>query len=228
MANPAGILEFRPDRCGICGHVGIWHLHDQRPRCISIDGLRTESSVFRVRCPRRCETTTLLPEGILPRVRYSVETVGSAIASYREPDTSYRSVAFDLVGESVPPSLTQTTIWGNAKLRSPYPSSVFRWVERFAAGARPRWPAILAWGTELTAQPIQIPPAPVHLARKARNPAKQDRLIGAWFLLYLLTLLTGWRGEPARRWPYLLLQLLDTASCLDHTGWFTLPARGPP
>ena len=147
---------------------------------------------------------------------------------YVEPEASYRSTALDIGEVAIPAGLSRSTIWGNAPLASPSPSTIFRWVARFAAGASAWWPLIVAAAQEQLAQPIFLADQPAYLARKARIPGKPEQLAMAWSLLYVLFLLTSLGGQPPRRWPYDLLRAAKCPSSLDYTRWFAKPARAPP
>lgn len=197
-------------------------------RSFSLDGQRIESVAYRVQC-RGCDgTTRLLPEGALPGETYSVETIGAAVQGYAEPAASYRSTALAVGRVRIPEGLSRSTVWGNVNLASPAPSTIFRWVTRFCAGARPWWPLILAMTQERLSQPISLPLCPALVAHKARTEGKQEQLRTAWPLLFVLYLLTSMGGEPARRWPYTLLRAERRPPSLDPTGWFASPARAPP
>lgn len=186
------------------------------------------STVYRCRCPRCRDTVRLLPEGTLPQTTYSLETIGTALSTYMEPGASYRTTAMAIGGVEVPLGLTRTTLWGNVTLPSPMPSTVFRWVARFAAGAATWWPEIAASTQERLSHALTLPAHPRHLAVKARTPAKERQIVTAWFLVSVLYLLTGLLGEPARFWPRTLLHAERRPPCLDHTGWFARPGRAPP
>lgn len=175
----------------------------------------------------------LLPEGVLPGLTYALETIGSAVSTYEEPATSYRSVALKLVGDNRPADFGLTgcglsTMWGSVKLASPSPSTVFRWVARFVAGAAAWWPPIAAQTQDLLEHAIVLPVAPAYLASKARTPTKREQLATTWTLLWVLFLLTSMRGDPVRNWPFTMLQAERRSPRLDSTGWFVLPCRAPP
>jgi len=213
--------------------VGRWQVHDRRPRIFSLDDQRVASVAYRCRCPRCRDTERLLPKGVLPGLTYALETIGSAVASYAEPATSYRSVALELVGDNRPVSFGLlgcglSTMWGGGALTSPSPSTVFRWVARFAAGAATWWPPIAAQTQERLAHALVLPVAPAFLGSKARTPAKREQLTTTWALLWVLFLLTGLRGDQVSTWPFTMLGASKRPSRLDHTGWFMSSSRAPP
>lgn len=221
-------MDFRPEECRKCGFAARLHYHSVADRSFSLDGQRIKSVAYRVQC-RSCEgTTRLLPEGALPGETYSAETIGAAVQRYAEPATSYRGVALEVGQVQIPDGLSRSTIWGNLALPSPAPSTIFRWMARFAAGALAWWPLIVAAIHERLLQPVPVPDRPAHLAIKARTPAKREQLVTAWFLLHALYMLTSLGGESPRRWPYTLLRADTRPPSLDPTGWFARPARAPP
>lgn len=228
MANPAGILDLRPKQCRKCGRAARLHYHSVADRYFSLDGRRVQSVAYRVQCRSCGGTTRLLPEGTLPHQTYSVETIGAAVQSYAEPRTSYRSVALEIGQVQIPEGLSGSTIWGNVKLASPVPGTIFRWVARFGTGAKAWWPLISAATQERLSQPFSLPTRPDPLALKARTAGKREQLEIIGSLLFILYLLTSLGGQPPGRWPYTLLRATRRPPSLDPTGWFALPARAPP
>lgn len=195
---------------------------------MSVDNQRVVTLAYDLRC-RGCWTTTrLLPQGVLPGVTYTVETVATAVHTYLEPAASYRSVAAAMLSGGLPEGLTRSTLWGNAKLSSPAPSTVFRWVARFAAGAEAWWPPVAASTQDRLPHPLTVTPAPAYLVPKARTVPKHQALATACVLLGVLLLLTSLLGEPARRWPYTLFGVWKFPPPLDRTRWFARPPRAPP
>lgn len=164
---------------------------------------------------------------------YGLETIGSAVATYVEPLTSYRSVALELVGDNRPvdfglPGCGLSTMWGNAELTSPSPSTLFRWVTRFAAGAAAWWPPIVALTQEHLAHALVLPEIPAYLTLKARTPTKREQLVTTWALLWVLFLLTGLCREQVHVWPFTMLRAEKRPPCMDPTGWFVGASRAPP
>lgn len=213
--------------------MGRWQVHDCQPRFFSLDDQRVASHAYRCRCPRCRDTERLLPEGVLPGLTYSLETVGSAVATYEKPATSYRSVALALVGANRPPDFGLqgcglSTMWGSGAFNSPSPSTVFRWVARFALGAAAWWPPIVAQTQERLAHALVLPDLPTFFACKARTPAKRQQLATTWTLLWVLFLLTSLRGDPVQAWPFTMLRAEKRAPRLDSTGWFVGVSRAPP
>lgn len=213
--------------------MGRWQVHDCRSRTFSLDDQRVASVAYRCRCPRCRETERLLPEGVLPGLTYALETIGAAVTTYAEPGTSYRSVALELVGDHRPADFGLagcglSTMWGGGALASPSPSTVFRWVARFAAGAAAWWPPIAALTQERLAHALVLPVAPAFLNGKARTPAKREQLATTWALLWVLFLLTGLRQEQVHTWSFTMQRADKPPSGLDHTGWFVRSSRAPP
>ncbi len=206
-------------------------MHEKTQRWFSLGGERVRGDVFRVRCPiPGCRVTSrLLPEGVLPGMQYSVETVGEAISGYLDAGRSYQTVAFDFVAPELRQGMTHSTIfWGAEGLRSPFPTTIFRWMARFGAGTKAWWPEIAAATQERLSHPLPVPERPRHLRAKAKTEAKREQLVTAWYLLALLFLFAGLLEMPASRWPYALLRAPRRPACLDRTGWFALAVRAPP
>ena len=213
--------------------MGRWQVHDCRPRSFSLDDQRVWSHAYRCRCPRCRETERLLPEGVLPGLTYALETIGSAVATYAEPVTSYRSVALELVGDYRPadfglPGCGLSTMWGSGTFTSPSPSTVFRWVARFSAGASAWWPPIVANTQARLAHALVLPVAPAFLTTKARTPTKREQLATTWTLLWVLFLLTSLHQEQVHTWPFTMLRAEKRPPRLDPTGWFVGTCRAPP
>ena len=143
LDNPAAILQFRPTTCLKCNHDGRWHCHGKRPRYSSLDGRCLLTVVFRVRCPGCWTTTTLLPDGILPRLQHSLETVGRAVAGYLTTVQSYRYLSLSLNGTHLAPGERLSTCWGSPSAPAPGPSTICRWVARFSQGAGPWWDVLV-------------------------------------------------------------------------------------
>lgn len=228
LDNPAAILQFRPTTCLKCSHDGLWHRHGKRPRHTSLDGCWRITVVFRVRCPGCWTTTTLLPDGILPRLQHSLETVGRAVAGYLTTVQSYRQLALSLNGTPLAPGERLSTYWGSPSAPAPGPSTICRWVARFSQGAGAWWDVLAGLTQARLPHPLVVPTSPPSLPRKARTPAKARQLELGWYLLWLLRLLLTVLGVPVGRWPQALLHAPQRPLHLDHTGWFRRVRGVPP
>lgn len=203
-----------------------------------MDGGLQWTRVPQVRCRACWATTTLLPDAILPRVHYSVDTIGAGVRWYvgsgieppdsESPRVSYRTVVLKVTGVGVPPGDTLTGYLGGVEAPPLGPSHIFRWVKRFSDGARPWWPEIVAQAQSELDHALSSPSAPEAIEAKGRSPEKRKALADAWMLLWVLNFLLVLHGRPTSTWPYALLHSGRRPRLLDHTGWFAMPARAPP
>lgn len=203
-----------------------------------MDGRLLWTRVPQVRCRACRATTTLLPDSILPRVHYSLDTIGAGVRWYlgsgiappdsEEPRVSYRTVALEITGVSVPSGLTLTGYLGGFEAAPLGPSHIFRWVGRFSVGAEPWWPEIAAQAQSRLDHALSSPSAPESIEAKGRSPEKRKALADAWMLLWVLNFLLVLLGRPTSSWPYALLHSGRRPRLLDHTRWFAMSARAPP
>lgn len=210
--------------CVGCASGRAWVVHGCRVRYTSCEGQWVRTVVYRCRCPGCWATTTLLPDCLLPKRQHSLDTIAQAIGRYLTSTASYRAVALSWSSTGLPAGETITTVWGTPAAPSPTPSTIWRWVERFARGALGWWLALVGLVQARLGHALVVPPAPPVLAAKARTPAKARRLGQGWHLLYLLGLLLALLGRTLDRWPQLLLHHPHPPQ-LDHSHWFI---RAPP
>lgn len=173
--------------------------------------------VFRFRCPGCRKTATLLPDGMLPRMQHSLDTIAPTIESYVTTADSYRQVAARGLGVA-------SSDWGTPDAPEPAPSTICRWVHRFALGAQVWWP-IVAREVQARRQAAIRPLDAPDMTAKARTSPRRSDLQAAWYLLWLLGLLLELLQQPQSRWPQALLLAAHRPANLDHTGWFV---RAPP
>lgn len=228
LDDPREILRWRPSSCGSCGRHGILHLHRWRSRFTSVDGSSIKTEVALVRCRWCWVTTTMLPDGILPKMQYSLDTIGAAIEAYQVPEASYRSVALDISGCTLPSELTLSGFFGGVEAPPLGPGHVFRWMARFSAGAADWWAPIAAQTQDRLTHALSPPAAPKSIAAKGRSPAKREDITNAWMLLWVLRFLLDLLGRRTVQWPYALLHSSRRTPLLDHTGWFAVRLRAPP
>lgn len=224
----AEILRWRPEDCALCGVLGIWHCHGWRSRYAWLDGQSWKTSVPQVRCRGCRATTTLLPEGILPRLHYGLDTVGPAVEAYEQTAASYRQAALDVSGTALPAGQTLSAFFGGVEAPPLGPSSIYRWVQRFSAGAGHWWAEIAAEAQGHLDHALSPPAPPESIRAKGRSPEKSQDLANAWMLLWALCFLLSILGQPTSSWPYALLHFSRRPRLLDHTGWFALGSRAPP
>src|ERR1035437_10124434 len=111
---------------------------------------------------------------------------------------------------------------------SPTPSTCFRWVARFAVGARAWWAiamaALLARGDYVQGAP------PAALESKCASAEKRALLRDAWYALDALRVLATQLGASAARWPHVMSQSPVQPKGLGRTGWFVsaFPPLVPP
>lgn len=191
-----------------------------------------------MRCPGCRATTTLLPDAILPWLQYSLDTIGAGIEGFlasvpeepgtERPPASYRTVALEITEDAVPPGFTLTGYLGGVQATPLGPSHVYRWVNRFSAGAEQWWPEVAAEAQVRIDHALSSPAAPESIKAKGRSPEKSRDLANAWMLLWVLRFLLSLLGRPSRDWLYVLLHSRRRPLLLDHSGWFALAPRAPP
>lgn len=179
----------------------------------------------RFRCSRCRLTATVLPDDILPGMRHDLATLGGIIAAYLDGAVGYRELPLRVLGLAPPPGLAVSTMWGDAEAPSPTPSTCFRWLARFAAGARAWW--LVAARALQQRGDFVPPPAPGHLDRKARSDIKQFALRDAWQAVSALYVLAERLGTGPARWPFVMQHVPTPPPGLDHTGWFCKPPPPP-
>ena len=183
--------------------------------------------VTRFRCPRCRATATALPEEALTGIAHDIDTVAGIIAFYLDSGAGYRELAWRVLGLERPPAITHQD-FTLPPFPSPTPSTCFRWVARFAAGARAWWSiamaALLARGDY-----VQSPP-PATLAAKGKSDDKRALLRDAWYALDALRVLATQLDAPSTRWPHVMSQAPARPVGLDRTGWFVsvFRSRVPP
>lgn len=195
-------------------------MHGKRPRLTSLAGQVLVTLVFRVRCPGCRQTTTLLPDAMLPHRHHSLTTIADTVAQRLETGASFRQIAAD---PGLPASETRSTAWGSPAAPLPWPSTICRWFQRFVSGAKVWWDVLLP---EIQAKLSQ--------ALRPPSPPEGHPLLGtsgfdvAWSLLWLLRWLLETLHQSLERWPQALLLATARPANLDHTGWFSRPGRAPP
>ena len=227
LANPSAILVLRPVGCDQCGGARSWHVHGCRGRYVSDAGQWVRTQLYRLRCPGCWVTTTLWPDCVLPRLLHGLDTIQQTLGAYLGSAVSYRQVALSWSSAGVPAGERVSTCWGSPAAPSPTPSSIWRWVHRFARGAAAWWSAVVPVLQAQLSHALVVPPCPDYLTAKARTPRKAQQLGQAWHLLYVLGLLLALRGRPLARWPQFLLHHPGLPP-RDHSRWFVVASRAPP
>lgn len=203
-----------------------------------MDGRLLVTWVPQVRCRGCRATTTLLPDAMLPSFHYSLDTISASIEAYEDPAveepngetrrSSYRSVVLGLTRDAVPAGFTLTGYLGGVQAPPLGPSHVFRWVERFSAGAAQWWQEIAAEAQSQIDHALAPPSAPESIVAKGRSPQKRQNLANAWMVLWVLRFLLSLLGQPTSAWPYAVVLSRRRPRLLDHTGWFAVQPRAPP
>lgn len=162
---------------------------------------------------------------MLSGVRQDLATVAEIVATYLGGECGYRELPLKVLGVVPPEGLTVSTLWGQPEAPSPTPSTCFRWLARFAAGARAWW--------QLAAAALQqhgeyVPAsAPDRLNRRARTPQKREALRDAWQASDAFQKLAVQRNVPIARWPLVMRHAPTPPAGLDRTGWFCKPPPPP-
>ena len=163
---------------------------------------------------------------MLPRLQYSLPTVQAACETYLETAASYRQAALVVASHVVPEHERLSTCWGGPESPELSPSTVFRWLDRFARGAGAWWITLAAEAQNRATAALRPQVAPIHLPAKARSVTKGQALVTACHLLALLRWLLALLGLDTREWPCLLVWAPSKPRNLDHTGWFVSAKAG--
>lgn len=163
---------------------------------------------------------------MLPRLQYSLPTVQAACETYLETTASYRQAALAIASRVVPEHERLSTCWGGPESPSLTPSTIFRWLDRFARGAGAWWITLAAEAQNRATAALRPQASPGHLPAKARSAAKAMALNTAWHLLTLLRWLLASLGPGLREWPHLLVFAPRKPRNIDHTGWFISAKAG--
>lgn len=167
----------------------------------------------------------MLPGDVLAGIRQDLTTIAEIVATYLDGRGGYRALPLIVLGVELPTDLTVSTIWGQHDAPSPTPSTCFRWLARFAVGARAWWNEA---ATALQPHGEYVPPtSPAHLARRGRSHEKQEVLHWAWHAVRAFRLLAGQLEMPFSRWAFLLRHAPTPPRGLDRTGWFCKPPPPP-
>lgn len=163
---------------------------------------------------------------MLPRLQYSRPTIQAACESYLETAASYRQSALAIGAGALPEQERLSTCWGGPESPSLAPSTIFRWIDRFARGAGAWWIILAAEAQGRATEALRPQAAPGHLLAKARSAAKATALTTAWHLLTLLRWLLALLALAPREWPHLLVFSPRKPRNIDHTGWFISARAG--
>lgn len=167
----------------------------------------------------------MLPGDVLAGVRQDLATIAEIVATYLDGEGGYRALPLVVLGIELPAGLKVSTIWGQPQAPSPTPSTCFRWLARFAAGARTWWNEAAA---ALQPHGEYLPPsAPNHLARKGRSDEKREVLRWAWHAVHVFRVLATQLNVTFSRWPFVMRHAPTPPRGLDRTGWFCKPPPPP-
>jgi hypothetical protein len=183
-------------------------------------------TVPRFRCSRCRLTATALPDEVLPGARHDLNTVATTLATYLESPVGYRGLPFQVLGVAVPADMSVSTVWGQPEAPSPTPATCFRWLARFASGARDGWRvAVVALQA---GQEYKPPEAPTYLKDKARSDAKRQLLADAWHTLDAWRVLArrlGRRAGSPVTWARAVLHAPGHSEGGERANW---PGKPPP
>lgn len=140
--SPAKFVD-RSQPCPRCGHTPL-ERHGARQRWIFSATERLRIPVFRLRCPGCGATVTLLPDLLLPRVRYCATLVEQAVTAYLTGPDSYRRIAVRLAGLILPDDVSATDALLTHHPRPSY-QRIHTWVQHLALGAANLAQALATW-----------------------------------------------------------------------------------
>lgn len=210
-------------RCPSCNYDGPWHRHGGRARRVQVCAEVLCFRAPRFRCPGCRITATALPDDVLPGLAHGIDDVAGVSAAYLEGGLSYRQLTAALLG--TPRPAIRNDDYAEPPFPSPTPATCFRWIARFAVGARAWWRAAVASLLVRDAYaPLEAPP---HLAALARTDAKCAGLQDAWHALAAWRDLAERMDVPRSRWHRLMWHAPSPPADRDRTGWFLAPAVPP-
>lgn len=184
LNNPAVLLEIAWP-CPVCQTRSLSRHGVVRRWVFFAGGARERITIFRLRCRPCGITVTLLPDFLLPYLRYAAEVVEAAVDNYLAGAGSYRAVAVAVVGATVPPELGPTALTDAIEVLDLRPGyqRVSAWVARIARHAAKDVAEAAAW---LTAR---VPTSTVvdHLTVPLPGQARQIGLDGARMLVRIFT-----------------------------------------
>jgi len=164
-----------------------------------------------------------LPDEVLPGIAHSIDSVADISAAYLEGGLPYRLLTAAVFG--TPRPAISFDDYAEPPFPSPTPSTCFRWIARFAAGARAWWRTAVA--TLLASDAYVTLEAPLYLPAQARTDAKRADLQDAWQAVAAWRDLAERMDVPRSRWHRLMWHAPSPPAGLDRTGWFLLPAVPP-
>ncbi len=202
-------------QCDACGRHRSWHVHGSRDRPVQIGEDVEHFDAVRFRCPNCRATATALPDDVLPGLAHGSDTVAGTLTTYLDGNASCRQLTPAVTGAEPRPAITRRG-FGEPPYPSPTPATCFRWVARFAAGARAWWNTAAAL---LLAHGAYVPPtAPAYLNDLGRSEGKRAALRDAWHALDAWQRLAEHMDLPRSRWPHLMRHCPRPPAALDRTG----------
>lgn len=220
MANPTLVLEIAW-HCPVCETRSLSRHGAVRRWVFLAGGDRERITIFRLRC-RPCRiTATLLPDFLVPYLRYAAVVVEAAVSQYLADAGSYRAVALAVTGTVVPPELGASNLTDAIdflKLK-PGHQRVGSWVARIVRHAAKDVPEAAAWLTARVPTSTVVDHLTVPLPGRARpgglddarmlariftavpelNPARTT-WIAAWLrFVAVIARRPPWRGPPEPR-----------------------------
>ena len=139
--NPKQVLD-RSRPCSRCGRVLM--RHGMRPRWLYTATERIHLLLCRLRCKPCRITVTLLPDILLPRRRYHADLIQQGSARYLTSPDSYRQIAVDLSGVTLPDDQSVTDLLNSIPLKPSF-QRLHAWVRRVALGAAPQSRTLVPW-----------------------------------------------------------------------------------
>lgn len=139
--NPAQVLD-RPRTCSHCGRFLV--RHGTRSRWLYTVAEQIRLLLYRLRCKSCRITVTLLPDVLLPRHRYHADLIQRGVADYVTTSDSYRRIAVNLSGITLPDDQSATDLLNSIPIRPSF-QRLHAWMHRIAFEAAPQTCAIGTW-----------------------------------------------------------------------------------
>lgn len=175
LDNPATVLR-NAWTCPLCQTRSLSRHAAVQRWVIFAGGVRERITIFRLRC-RPCRiTATLLPDFLMPFLRYAAGVVEAAVNQVFAGGASYRAVAMAVAGAVVPPELAPSALTDAIEAVKPKPGyqRVSAWVARIAQQAARDVAEAAAWLTTRAPTSTLVDHLTVPLPGRARPGGLDD------------------------------------------------------
>lgn len=207
--NPTQVLD-RSRPCMRCGRALV--RHGTRPRWLYTLADKIHLLLCRLRCKPCRLTVTLLPDVLLPRRRYHADLIQRGITRYVTTPDSYRRIAVDLSGITLPDDQSATDLLLSIPLKPSF-QRLHAWVHRVALAAASQTRSIATWLIRLRPDShllhLLASPLPSFDAKSPYTPKRRMLADAALLRILLTSTLELLLPEPSSSWIIRLHGLLQ-------------------